>query len=204
MGQSLSDSGSSYGIDGPSSPVGPSPREWRTPPLWGYRDSGPYLHDGRAQDLAEAVALHDGQGRASAHRYFGLSSPERAQVEAFLKSLVAPAAAAAPGIAFATEMEAGAEQNRWRAPETLVRRRREWAVARDEQEFRAAQERRRAQEAARRARAQIPLARSLERMGKITGALAFYEEIARDACGTEEGKMAAAKVSALSTRKGSR
>jgi RNA polymerase sigma factor (sigma-70 family) len=204
MGQSLSDSGSSYGIDGPSSPVGPSAREWRTPPLWGYRDSGPYLHDGRAQNLAEAIALHDGQARASAHRYFGLNSLERAQVEVFLKSLVAPAAAAAPGIALATEMEARGEQKGWRAPEALVRRRRDWAVARDEQEFRAAQERRRAQEAARRARAQIPLARSLERMGKITGALAFYQEIARDASGTEEGKLAAAKVSALSTRKGSR
>ena len=107
MGQSLSDSGSSYGIDGPSSPVGPSPREWRTPPLWGYRDSGPYLHDGRAQDLEEAVALHDGQARASAHRFFGLNSQERAQVEVFLKSLVAPSAAAAPGIALAAEMESG-------------------------------------------------------------------------------------------------
>ena len=57
MGQSLSDSGSTYGIDGPDTPEGPTPREWRTPPLWGYRDSGPYLHDGRAQDLEEAVAL---------------------------------------------------------------------------------------------------------------------------------------------------
>ena len=203
MGQSLSDSGSSYGVDGPSSPVGPSPREWRTPPLWGYRDSGPYLHDGRAQNLAEAVALHDGQARASAHRYFGLNSQERAQVEVFLKSLVAPSTTAAPGIALASELESGTEKA-WRAPETLVRRRREWAVTRDEQQFREAQERRRAQEAAKRARVQIPLARSLERMGQITGALAFYQEIARDASGTEEGRLAAARISALSTRKGSR
>ncbi len=28
---------------------GATSREWRTPPLWGFRDSGPYLHDGRAQ-----------------------------------------------------------------------------------------------------------------------------------------------------------
>ena len=62
MGQSLSDSGSTYGIDGPDTPEGPKPREWRTPPLWGYRDSGPYMHDGRAQSLEEAVALHEGQG----------------------------------------------------------------------------------------------------------------------------------------------
>ena len=77
LGQSLSDSGSTYGIDGPDTPEGPKPREWRTPPLWGYRDSGPYMHDGRAQSLEEAVALHEGQGTASAHRFFALSGQER-------------------------------------------------------------------------------------------------------------------------------
>ena len=105
MGQSLSDSGSTYGIDGPDTPEGPKPREWRTPPLWGYRDSGPYMHDGRAQTLEEAVALHEGQGTASAHRFFSLSGRERGQVEAFLKSLVAPVAAASPGVVLAAEME---------------------------------------------------------------------------------------------------
>src|SRR5262249_48305510 len=29
--------------------------EWRTPPLWGLRDSAPYLHDGRAQTLDDAI-----------------------------------------------------------------------------------------------------------------------------------------------------
>jgi CxxC motif-containing protein (DUF1111 family) len=67
-------------------------REWRTPPLWGFRDSGPYLHDGRAQTLEEAVALHGGQGEASAQKFFELTPRERLQVEAFLKSLVAPPA----------------------------------------------------------------------------------------------------------------
>ncbi len=89
MGQSLSDSGSTYGMNGPDTPTGPSPREWRTPPLWGYRDSGPYLHDGRARNLEEAVALHEGQAKASAKRFFALSARERSQVESFLKSLVA-------------------------------------------------------------------------------------------------------------------
>jgi CxxC motif-containing protein (DUF1111 family) len=70
---------------------GASQREWRTPPLWGFRDSGPYLHDGRAQNLDEAVAMHGGQGEASARKYFALSPQERLQVEAFLKSLTAPA-----------------------------------------------------------------------------------------------------------------
>jgi len=69
---------------------GATKREWKTPPLWGFRDSGPYLHDGRAQTLEQAVAMHGGQGAATAQRFFKLSPRERLQVEAFLKSLVAP------------------------------------------------------------------------------------------------------------------
>ncbi len=110
MGDDLGDDGS-YSDDGSDDPIGPEdsplaradetatrrPRgasrlEWRTPPLWGFRDSGPYLHDGRAQSLDQAVALHGGQGAASALKFFELSPRERLQVEAFLKSLVAPSA----------------------------------------------------------------------------------------------------------------
>ena len=72
--------------------TGPASRfEWRTPPLWGFRDSGPYLHDGRADTLEQAVALHDGEAAAIAQRFFALGARERRQVEAFLKSLTAPA-----------------------------------------------------------------------------------------------------------------
>jgi len=112
MGQEMGDEGS-YGEDtsdddeplvprivpnlagnGQASPQlrGATRQEWKTPPLWGFRDSGPYLHDGRAQNLEEAVAMHGGQGAAAAHRYFQLTPRERQQVEAFLKSLVAPSA----------------------------------------------------------------------------------------------------------------
>ena len=68
MGPDLADSGTYYGaIDPPSgSAGGAKSEEWRTPPLWGIRDSGPYLHDGRADTLDEAVALHGGQGEKSA------------------------------------------------------------------------------------------------------------------------------------------
>jgi hypothetical protein len=73
--------------------TGPASRfEWRTPPLWGFRDSGPYLHDGRAETLDQAVALHGGESAQIAAKYFGLSPRERRQVEAFLKSLTAPTA----------------------------------------------------------------------------------------------------------------
>ena len=65
-------------------------REWRTPPLWGLRDSGPYLHDGRAARIDQAIALHAGQGAAAARRYAELSPRRKRQVEAFLMSLAAP------------------------------------------------------------------------------------------------------------------
>jgi CxxC motif-containing protein (DUF1111 family) len=65
--------------------------EWRTPPVWGVRDSGPYLHDGRAKTLEMAVTLHGGQGLASANRFVRLAPKERLQVEAFLRSLAPPA-----------------------------------------------------------------------------------------------------------------
>ena len=49
-----------------------SAREWRTPPLWGLRDSGPYLHDGRAARIAEAITMHGGQGATAARRFADL------------------------------------------------------------------------------------------------------------------------------------
>lgn len=65
-------------------------REWRTPPLWGLRDSAPYLHDGRADTIADAVALHGGEGMLAAEAFFKLAHRERQQVELFLQSLAAP------------------------------------------------------------------------------------------------------------------
>jgi CxxC motif-containing protein (DUF1111 family) len=70
----------------------PSIQEWRTPPLWGLRDSGPYLHDGRAASIDQAVALHGGQGASSAKRYAELSPRRKRHLTAFLRSLAAPAA----------------------------------------------------------------------------------------------------------------
>ena len=92
MGPDLADSGTYYGaIDPPSGSAGGArSEEWRTPPLWGIRDSGPYLHDGRADTLDEAVALHGGQGEKSAAKYFDLKLPERLKLQSFLNSLVAP------------------------------------------------------------------------------------------------------------------
>ena len=69
-----------------------SVREWRTPPLWGIRDSGPYMHDGRAASIAQAVTLHGGQGAPAARRYAELSPRRKQQIDGFLMSLTPPAA----------------------------------------------------------------------------------------------------------------
>jgi CxxC motif-containing protein (DUF1111 family) len=203
MGQRMSDSGGSYGANPSNSPGAATAREWRTPPLWGYRDTAPYMHDGRALDLEEAVALHDGQGRSSAHQFFELSPKERAKVEAFLKSLVAPTAAAASGIMLAAEMERRIQPDDEAFGPISDKPRRPSGAPRDEQQWRAVERWRLTLEAAKRARVQIPIAESLEKMGKTAGAVKFYREIAHLAAGTKEGRLAAERVAALSTPAGS-
>ena len=93
MGEDLSDAESCYGENSDSSEGSMITQEWRTPPLWGFRDSAPYLHDGRARNLVEAVALHRGQGERLASKFRSMSDRERSRVETFLNSLVAPGAA---------------------------------------------------------------------------------------------------------------
>ncbi len=73
-----------------SPPDGPSPGEWRTPPLWGVADSAPYLHDGRAATLEVAIKLHGGQATRAQQRFAALSASEQASLVAFLKTLRAP------------------------------------------------------------------------------------------------------------------
>jgi CxxC motif-containing protein (DUF1111 family) len=69
---------------------GPQADEWRTPPLWGVADSAPYLHDGRAPTLQEAIRLHGGQGATAAQRFVRLRQAEQVQLVAFLRTLQAP------------------------------------------------------------------------------------------------------------------
>ena len=64
-----------------------------TPALLGVARTAPYLHDGRAETIADAVALHGGEGRTAALAYKRLSIEERDQVELFLQTLAAPSTA---------------------------------------------------------------------------------------------------------------
>jgi CxxC motif-containing protein (DUF1111 family) len=94
MGPDFAAGGSYYGAPSTPSPGSladaPMPDEWRTPPLWGVADSAPYLHDGRAATLADAIKAHGGQAQESARRYAKLSPVQQQYVLQFLKSLRAP------------------------------------------------------------------------------------------------------------------
>ncbi len=62
-------------------------REFRTQPLWGVSLSGPFLHDGRAETLDEAIRLHGGEGLGARQRYEALDATQRAELIAFLEAL---------------------------------------------------------------------------------------------------------------------
>ena len=64
-----------------------SESEFRTQPLWGIAPVGPYLHDGRADTLDEAIRLHGGEAEASRDAYAALTDEERDALVAFLESL---------------------------------------------------------------------------------------------------------------------
>ncbi len=61
--------------------------EFRTQPLWGVSSVGPYLHDGRADTLEEAILAHGGEAQASRDRFAALSATARGEIVAFLHSL---------------------------------------------------------------------------------------------------------------------
>lgn len=65
-------------------------QEWRTPPLWGVADSAPYMHDGRAETLLEAITMHDGEASGTRDRFLNLPLADRHAVIAFLRTLVSP------------------------------------------------------------------------------------------------------------------
>lgn len=63
------------------------PSEFRTAPLWGVALTAPYLHDGRADTLEEAILAHGGEGAASRDRYVALREQGQQDVLQFLESL---------------------------------------------------------------------------------------------------------------------
>lgn len=62
-------------------------REMKTPPLWGLRARGPFLHDGRATTLDAAIRAHDGEGAVARERYIGMTPQLRRNLMEFLGTL---------------------------------------------------------------------------------------------------------------------
>ncbi|TWT53921.1 Cytochrome c [Rubripirellula amarantea] len=73
-------------------------QEWRTPPLWGVADSAPYMHDGRADTLLEAIAMHDGEAAGTRDRFLQLPLQQQRAILAFLETLEAPVDAPQPAM----------------------------------------------------------------------------------------------------------
>jgi CxxC motif-containing protein (DUF1111 family) len=61
--------------------------EFRTAPLWGVALHGPWLHDGAAATMEEAIDLHGGEGEASRDAFAALNDADQALVIGFLESL---------------------------------------------------------------------------------------------------------------------
>lgn len=61
--------------------------EFRTQPLWGLVATGPYLHDGRAHTIEEAILWHGGEAKAAKEAYEALDASARADLQEFLFSL---------------------------------------------------------------------------------------------------------------------
>jgi mono/diheme cytochrome c family protein len=79
MGDALADSHNTFG----TFPA----RQFLTAPLWGVSASAPYMHDGRAATLNDAIAAHAGEAADSQSQFFALDEDSQAQVIEFLTSL---------------------------------------------------------------------------------------------------------------------
>ena len=79
MGPGLSDHMPAFGA---------SASQWRTTPLLGLIGGGPYLQDGRAATLREAILAHGGQAKTSRDRFAHLNKTQQEALEGFLNSIV--------------------------------------------------------------------------------------------------------------------
>ena len=64
--------------------------QFTTARLWGIADTGPYLHDGRATTLREAIEAHGGEALAARDAFAALDEADADSVIAFLSRLRTP------------------------------------------------------------------------------------------------------------------
>jgi hypothetical protein len=75
------------GLAEPRADRGVAGNQFLTRPLWGVARSGPYLHDGRAATLEEAILAHGGEAQPARDAYAALGDPDRGLVRIYLASL---------------------------------------------------------------------------------------------------------------------
>jgi hypothetical protein len=68
--------------------VGSGPASFLTENLWGVGSTAPYLHDGRATTLTEAILEHGGESARSRDAFLARPVAERRALVAFLDNLV--------------------------------------------------------------------------------------------------------------------
>lgn len=78
LGPALAEPRADRGVEG---------RLFLTRPLWGVARSGPYLHDGRAPTLEDAVLAHGGEAQAARDAFAALDDAQRGSLRTFLISL---------------------------------------------------------------------------------------------------------------------
>jgi hypothetical protein len=62
-------------------------RHFLTRSLWGLAETAPYLHDGRAPTVHEAILFHGGEATKARNAYLALAAADRGAVRVFLMSL---------------------------------------------------------------------------------------------------------------------
>jgi hypothetical protein len=58
--------------------------------LWGIADTAPYMHDGRATTLFEAIEMHGGEAQAQRDNFLALGASDQSDLIAFLNTLRVP------------------------------------------------------------------------------------------------------------------
>ncbi len=65
-------------------------RTFVTARLWGVADTAPYLHDGRATTLTEAIEWHGGDAKAARNKFIALKDKQKVDLLTYLRSLHTP------------------------------------------------------------------------------------------------------------------
>jgi hypothetical protein len=65
-------------------------RTYITARLWGVADTAPYMHDGRATTLTEAIKWHGGDAEAARNKFIALSDSKKVDLLNYLRSLHTP------------------------------------------------------------------------------------------------------------------